>query len=330
MDKQVLLEKLSINNVEVSHRKHGDDYVTIVSHPLNVGEYKFEWEGPDGMTQGNVKIGQVLRINRCNFVQLNLPQTSVVPKIQYAVSTYTKSEDDVEWFNVDSSGPPFEWLVTVFFSKLLVKIITKIDSTEMDNSPPNDLDIYNNKEFSDVTVRCRNTNFECHKVFLATRSPVFKIMLDKNMKKKHMKNKIQIDDIKPEVMAELLQFIYTGKSSNNLDKFATDLFIAAEKYQIDSLKEHCQEKLISSINVANCISLLIMGDRYSPTIKKSALKFLVENKGSIKIEGRLKGYPSLMMEILNEMFGKGNDDDDCTNCCCCTYNNQSETECKIE
>jgi len=325
MDKQILLEKMSNNNVEVSRRsrRNVDEYVTIVSHRLNVGEYKFECEGPDGMTSGKVTIDQVLNINRCKFVKLDLPiLKNVSQKIQYAVSTYTKSDDDVEWSDVDSSGPPFKWLVTVFFSKLLIKIITKKETTAIGRSPLNDLDIYNNKEFSDVTLRCRNAIFECHKVFLATRSPVFKVMLDKNMK-----NKIQIDDIKPEVMAELLKFIYSGKSSNNFDKFATDLFIAADKYQIDSLKEHCQEKLISSINDANCISFLIIGDRYSPTLKKSALKFLVENKGSIKIEGRLNGYPSLMIEILNEVFGKGNDDDDCTNCCCCTYNNQSEMDC---
>jgi len=327
MDKQILLEKMSNNNVEVSRRsrRNVDEYVTIVSHRLNVGEYKFECEGPDGMTSGKVTIDQVqvLNINICKSVKLDLPiLKNVSQKIQYAVSTI--SDDDVLWCDVavDSSGHPFKWLVTVFFSKLLLKIITKKETTAIDQSPLNDLDIYNNKEFSDDTLRCRNAIFECHKVFLATRSPVFKVMLDKNMK-----NKIQIDDIKPEVMAELLKFIYSGKSSNNFDKFATDLFIAADKYQIDSLKEHCQEKLISSINDANCISFLIIGDRYSPTLKKSALKFLVENKGSIKIEGRLNGYPSLMIEILNEVFGKGNDDDDCTNCCCCTYNNQSEMDC---
>ena len=52
MDNQILLEKMSNNNVEVSRRRNVDEYVTIVSHRLNVGEYKFECEGPDGMTSG--------------------------------------------------------------------------------------------------------------------------------------------------------------------------------------------------------------------------------------------------------------------------------------
>ena len=179
MDKQILLEKMSNNNVEVSRRsrRNVDEYVTIVSHRLNVGEYKFECEGPDGMTSGKVTIDQVevLNINTCKFVKLDLPiLKNVSQKIQYAVSTYTISDDDVLWCDVDSSGPPFKWLVTVFFSKLLIKIITKKETTAIGQSPLNDLDIYNNKEFSDVTLRCRNAIFECHKVFLATRSPVFK------------------------------------------------------------------------------------------------------------------------------------------------------------
>jgi len=312
MDRQIQLEKMTNNNIEVSHSKHGDEFVTIVSHPLNEGEYKFEWEGPDGMTSGNVQIGQVWS-HMERRVELKLPQTYFIPKIQYAVSTYTKSDDDVEWVNVEHQ---FGWSVSDFFSKLLVKIIWKRVSLEIGQSPLNDQDIYNNKEFSDAALICNNTIFECHKVLLATRSPVFKMILDK----KHMKNKIQASAFKPEVMAELLQFIYTGKCSNNIDKFAIDLFRAADRYQIDSLKEHCQEKLISSINVANCLSLLILGERYRrPSIKKSALKFMVENKESIIIEGELKSYPSLMMEILNEVFVKGNDvDDDYPNCCSCT------------
>ena len=128
-------------------------------------------------------------------------------------------------------------------------------------------------------------------------------MLTTNMREK-INNEIQVDDIKPEVMAELLEFIYIGTASN-LDKFAVDLFIAADKYQINSLKDHCEKKIINSLGVENCFSLLIMGDMLSPSIKKIALKFVVENRERIKNAKELADYPSLMMEVLNEFFGKG-------------------------
>jgi len=163
-------------------------------------------------------------------------------------------------------------------------------------------EVFKNKEFSDVVVKCGGIKFECHKVFLASSSPVFKAMFNTQMKEK-INNEVHINDVKPDVMAVLLQFLYTGKVSN-FDKFAIDLFIAADKYQIESLKKLCEMKLVKSIGIENCFSLLIMGDTYSPTIKKSALSFLVKNKERIELEDNLVEYPSLMMELLKEFIGK--------------------------
>ena len=41
-------------------------------------------------------------------------------------------------------------------------------------------------------------------------------------------NRVQITDIEPDVMAELLRFIYTGKSPN-LHTMAAELMVAADK-----------------------------------------------------------------------------------------------------
>jgi len=169
-------------------------------------------------------------------------------------------------------------------------------------------EVFKNKEFSDVIVKCGGIKFECHKVFLASSSPVFKAMFNTQMKEK-ISNEVHIDDVKPDVMAVLLQFLYTGKVSN-FDKFAMDLFIAADKYQIESLKKLCETKLVMSIGIENCFSLLIMGDTYSPAIKKSALSFLIKNKNRIELEDNLVEYPSLMMELLKEFIGKNKDGDD--------------------
>ena len=122
------------------------------------------------------------------------------------------------------------------------------------------------------------------------------------MKEKN-NNEIQIDDIEPAVITEFLELIYTGKSSN-LDKFAMRLFIAADKYQINSLKEICEEALISSLEIDNWVSLLLMGDKCSTAIKKSAITFMINNKSSINLDEVLLDHPSLMLEILKEDFGK--------------------------
>ena len=50
--------------------------------------------------------------------------------------------------------------------------------------------------------------------------------------------------------------------------------------------------------------MLIMGDTYSLNIKKSALEFLIDNRVRIAFNGDLINHPSLMNEILGELFSK--------------------------
>merc|ERR1712098_275831 len=238
-----------------------------------------------------------------------LSQKKILAKVQYNVvekrmhSPAARSYDD--WIDIFTfSGLPLELpfddieISTKGDYILVLEIITKKESTE------------HLKQVASVVVKCGDSKFECHKVFLAARSPVFKAMLTIEMKEK-ISNEIQIDDAEPEVIAELLKFIYTGKPSPSfLDKCsnAMNLFFAADKYQIEALKEICEFSLISSLTIKNCFSLLIFGDRYCENMKKSALKFVGERNKRLEVEENLGEYPSLM-EDLKE-FIKDNDVDE--------------------
>ena len=65
------------------------------------------------------------------------------------------------------------------------------------------------KEFSDIEIKCNETVFPCHQLILAARSPVFKAMIQAEMKEKQTK-KIVIKDSNPRTVAEMLNFMYTG------------------------------------------------------------------------------------------------------------------------
>ena len=64
----------------------------------------------------------------------------------------------------------------------------------------------------------------------AARSAVFSAMFESQMLE-GISNKVQIEDVDPEVMKEVLRFIYTGKS-NSIDKMADLLLAAADKVWI--------------------------------------------------------------------------------------------------
>ena len=76
---------------------------------------------------------------------------------------------------------------------------------------------------------------------------------------------VTIKDIPSDVVAEMLLFIYTGNTPN-LNKLAGDLLGAAEQYQLEMLKNICEEKLCSSLEISNSVNHLILGDMYQVTI----------------------------------------------------------------
>ena len=68
-------------------------------------------------------------------------------------------------------------------------------------------------------------------------------------------------DLDPDVMLEMLKFIYIGSCSintKNLDPDAEDvmgLLEAADKYQVDVLKDKCEEVMIF-LKPNNCLRIL--------------------------------------------------------------------------
>ena len=48
-------------------------------------------------------------------------------------------------------------------------------------------------------------------------------------------DRVVVDDVEPDVMKELLRFMYTD-TAPNLERMADTLLAAADKYQLDRLK----------------------------------------------------------------------------------------------
>jgi len=175
-----------------------------------------------------------------------------------------------------------------------------------------DLDLcLSTQEYTDVTLSCGEKEFQCHKLILASRSPVFKTMFEEVMKRKES-GKIEIKDEKVEVIEEVLKYIYTG-TAPNIDTLGKDLFKAADQYQLENLKEMCELKLRSRINGGNCIDLLIFSDTNKvSSLKNVALNYMAKNLKMIEAsewKKKLKDSPSLLVEVIEKRLQ--NRDEDC-------------------
>ncbi|GLD49007.1 speckle-type POZ protein-like isoform X2, partial [Lates japonicus] len=87
-------------------------------------------------------------------------------------------------------------------------------------------------------------------------------------------NRVEINDVEPDVFKEMMCFIYTGKAPN-LDKMADDLLAAADKYALERLKVMCEDALCTSLSVENAAEILILADLHSADqLRTQAVDFI--------------------------------------------------------
>jgi speckle-type POZ protein len=91
--------------------------------------------------------------------------------------------------------------------------------------------------------------------------------------------KVVIEDINPIIFNDLLHYIYSGRIPSPLnEKTAQLMFMAADKYNIDDLKEYCVTFLLSQMQATNALDLLIWAHLNSiEKIKEASLNFVAAN-----------------------------------------------------
>lgn len=170
-----------------------------------------------------------------------------------------------------------------------------------------------NKELSDVTLILENEKFFCHKLILTTRSEVFAAMFNSEMVEKQQ-GEIKIIDIRPEIFKLVLEFIYSGQISNYKNEEISwyELMLAADKYNIKSLRDICAQKLAENLNPDNAIDTLIIAHRLNnDDLKKESASFIILNKSDIVGTEKLKKLTELNIGLILELFKEFLSDDYC-------------------
>ena len=138
---------------------------------------------------------------------------------------------------------------------------------------------FGDKKFSDVKIVAGSEEFHCHRIILSWRSPVFEAMFQSDMIE-NTSRRVDMKDIRPEVVREMLYFIYTGVISNDdiMDEIGKDLLGTADQYQLDLLKNKCEEKLCSSLEISNSVELLVLADLHQASkLRSMALRLVARN-----------------------------------------------------
>lgn len=119
--------------------------------------------------------------------------------------------------------------------------------------------------------------FYAHRSILSVRSPVFAAMFSHSMLE-DQNSTIEITDLQPETVRALLEYIYTSNVEEIDEHNAVEIFKAADKYELELLKQRAELIMMNSLSVSNCTMLYIVADLHNATeLKKSVLNFIMRN-----------------------------------------------------
>lgn len=162
-------------------------------------------------------------------------------------------------------------------------------------------DLFENKSHSDAVLTVEKKDFKIHKCILASRSPYFASLFQHDMIEKE-KNTVEVKDVSPVVMDEILRFAYTG-DVQNLNIIAKDLLAAANKFLFEDLKNICEAELFNNLTVDNVVELLSFAEMHNAVkLQEQALDFCVENINQISEMTNFKEemihHPQLQQELI--------------------------------
>ncbi|GIY22125.1 TD and POZ domain-containing protein 1-like [Caerostris extrusa] len=137
--------------------------------------------------------------------------------------------------------------------------------------------LYSESFLSDVKLKTNTSTHPAHKAVLSARSPVFKTMFQTEMREK-IGQCVEIPDLDEETVRLMLQFMYTADLKDLRWNSACQLYEAADKYEILSLKKICTSFLVSNLSVTNACELLALFDMHQDADQKLTVQEFILNR----------------------------------------------------
>ena len=140
--------------------------------------------------------------------------------------------------------------------------------------------LWTNQAFTDVTLECQGKELKAHKLILAAASPVFEAMF-KEGTKEQLNSCVIIEDIDSDIFEVFLRYLYSGEV-DQLAEMYLELFAAADKYDVQSLRKTCIQHMAKNISVDNTLDVLALAERHSiEPLKSLALQFIKTNIANV-------------------------------------------------
>lgn len=120
-----------------------------------------------------------------------------------------------------------------------------------------------------------------HRFVLKSRCPHFYEAL-KHDQKENRTGLIKVEELDYQVLVRMLRFMYAGKIRNLDHESLPGLLGAAQKYEIDDLRDHCEEYLLKNLSVGNASRSLELCEEFGlGDIRPHVEAFLKSNSKTV-------------------------------------------------
>jgi len=149
---------------------------------------------------------------------------------------------------------------------------------------------------ADVALLVDGRVMKVHSLIIATRSHVFKQMLNSGMRESST-HTINITDMDWDVLNHLCNFMYSGMVKNSVwanDATICSLMHAASKYEVLSLLDLCAEKVAELVSVDNAANWLLVSTQLNiEPLKAFCANFVVKHLSEVQTT---TGWERLMQD----------------------------------
>lgn len=167
--------------------------------------------------------------------------------------------------------------------------------------------------FSDIVLVASDefhsnpVSLSAHKAVLASRSPVFKAMLEIEMEESRS-GTINISDVSYDALRAFVNYLYTAEACLD-EQMACDLLVLAEKYEVKHLKTYCEKFLVSKLNGDNSVASYSFAHQHNAKhLLDSALSMIIENITNLtkseEYTHLVERDPRLVVEIYEAYMSK--------------------------
>ncbi|XP_030455142.1 BTB/POZ domain-containing protein At4g08455-like [Syzygium oleosum] len=149
-----------------------------------------------------------------------------------------------------------------------------------------------------------------HMAMLASRSPIFKAMLEDEMDESRT-GTIKISGMSYDALRAFVGYLYAEACLD--EQMASELLVLAEKYQVKPLKAYCEKFLVSKLNWDNSIINYVFAHQHNAKLLlEAALSLIKDNLDKLRKRQEysilVEKDPRLVVELYEACVAKQEND----------------------